>query len=218
MRASVYLVFRWPLLNKCHTSTVQRLLEQLTVVATQQAIRAVKSARLPAIAYDNINFTYRKSSQRLDSSTQQLNATTLTVFLLPKSFNLTKYASALSISEYQRRKGRRVNLRYEDIVPTQQLHEDARLAFKNAIRFILLDYMPGWQKRKKSRKLRKHAHEQRPHIRVLSSEKTEFFPLPALNEEEASVPGTIRVVEKIFTGQFVVFSDGEGCRKENLYG
>ena len=32
-----------------------------------------------------------------------------------------------------------------------------------------------------------------------SQEKTLFFPQPALNEEEASVSGTIRVVEKIFT-------------------
>ena len=47
--------------------------------------------------------------------------------------------------------------------------------------------------------LRKYVQENKPSLRVLEHEKTQFFPLPALNEEEASVPGTIRVVQSIFT-------------------
>ncbi|KAJ7170407.1 hypothetical protein C8R43DRAFT_833798, partial [Mycena crocata] len=55
---------------------------------TQQRARSfVRSlTRLWAIVYDNINFRLQRASQRLDSGTQQLNATTLTVFSLQVRF------------------------------------------------------------------------------------------------------------------------------------
>ena len=34
---------------------------------------------------------------------------------------------------------------------------------------------------------------------MLGAEKTDFFPLPVLDEEEASMGGTIRVVTRLFT-------------------
>ncbi|KAF8979824.1 hypothetical protein BDQ17DRAFT_1439269 [Cyathus striatus] len=40
--------------------------------------------------------------------------------------------------------------------------------------------------------------ELKPQIHCLENEKTQFYPLPALNEEEASVIGTIRVIKKLF--------------------
>ncbi|KIJ32520.1 hypothetical protein M422DRAFT_61536 [Sphaerobolus stellatus SS14] len=40
--------------------------------------------------------------------------------------------------------------------------------------------------------------QRRPVIRSIGHEKTEFFPLPAINEEESSVQGTIKVVKYIF--------------------
>ncbi|KAH9917480.1 uncharacterized protein B0H18DRAFT_958331 [Fomitopsis serialis] len=52
---------------------------------------------------------------------------------------------------------------------------------------------------RRSRKLWKRVKESKPQIRVLSHEKTEFYPLPALAQEEASVAGTIKVVVKLFT-------------------
>ena len=55
------------------------------------------------------------------------------------------------------------------------------------------------RKRRHTKALRKHTQKFQPKIRVIGHEKTQFFPLPALNKEEASVGGTIRVVEKIFT-------------------
>jgi hypothetical protein len=48
------------------------------------------------IVYDNINFMLRKSSQWLDSATQQINATTLAVFSLPKKFTRAAYGAALN--------------------------------------------------------------------------------------------------------------------------
>ena len=58
-----------------------------------------KSKRLWGVVYDNINFTLQKTSHRLDSTTQQINATTLAVFSLPAKFTRDAYAMALSISE-----------------------------------------------------------------------------------------------------------------------
>jgi hypothetical protein len=74
------------------------------------------------------------------------------------------------------------------------------MAFKHAIQTIILTNCPGKMQRcQPTKALRRHTRKLKPKIRVLSSKKTKFFPLPVLNEEEASVGGTIRVVEKIFT-------------------
>ncbi|ETW79920.1 hypothetical protein HETIRDRAFT_419560 [Heterobasidion irregulare TC 32-1] len=65
---------------------------------------------------------------------------------------------------------------------------------------ILLQHAPGLRKSSGRRKhLMKKTHENEPQLRMLGAEKTVLFPLPALDEEEASVGGTIRVVIKLFT-------------------
>lgn len=153
------------------------------------------------MVYDNINFTLRPSSQRLDSATRQINATTLAVFSFPANFTHEVYATALSILERNRARSKRQNLTMQDILPSEKSQADARQAFKYAVSTIILDHCPGHiqQRKRLLRKLWRFAKLQKPIIRQLSHEKTEFFPLPALDEEEASVGGTIRVVEKIFT-------------------
>ena len=89
---------------------------------------------------------------------------------------------------------------YDDIFLTKDKHKQAASTFKHAIRTILLCYTPGkMQKRRKTRQLRKHVQANKPRIRVLEHEQTQFYPLPALNEEEAAIPGTIRVIQSIFT-------------------
>ena len=159
-----------------------------------------KSKRLWGVVYDNINFTLRKTSQRLDSTTQQINATTLAVFSLPAKFTRDAYAMALSISERNKRAGFRQLLDIDSLRPNKEKNGQITTAFKHAIRTILLTNCPRKIRRRKPAKLlRRHTLKLKPKIRRLSQEKTLFFPLPALNEEEASVSGTIRVVEKIFT-------------------
>ena len=159
-----------------------------------------KSKRLWGVVYDNINFTLRKTSQRLDSTTQQINATTLAVFSLPAKFTRDAYAMALSISERNKRAGFRQLLDIDSLRPNKEKNGQITTAFKHAIRTILLTNCPGKIRRRKPAKLlHRHTLKLKPKIRRLSQEKTLFFPLPALNEEEASVSGTIRVVEKIFT-------------------
>ena len=59
----------------------------------------MSSTRLFAIVYDNINFTLRKASQRLDSLTQQLNATTSAVFSLPSRFSRAIHSAARFVPE-----------------------------------------------------------------------------------------------------------------------
>ena len=184
-----------------YSRTVQRSLRSLTEHATQQARSFVTtSERLWGTVYDNINLTLRKASQRLDSMTQQINATTLAVFSLPKRFTSSKYDPALSPDQRQKMMGARQHMSYNDIVLTEDKHTQVAEAFKHAIRSILLAHTPGkMQKRRKTKLLRKHMCKKKPKIRVLEHEKTQFYPLPALNEEEASVSGTIRVVQSIYT-------------------
>ncbi|KAF8070439.1 hypothetical protein FPV67DRAFT_1487410 [Lyophyllum atratum] len=181
--------------------TVQNALKTLSEDAKLQARNFVtKSGRLWGVVYDNINFTLRTASQRIDSGTRQLNATTIAVFSLPVHFTLSVYSAALSIVERKKLAGARRKLKRDDLLPTAAKQEQVMAAFKHAIRTILLTHTPGRMRRKrKTKTLRKHTQSLKPCIRQLGHDKTEFFPLPALNEEEASVPGTIRVVEKIFT-------------------
>jgi hypothetical protein len=174
-----------------------------------------KSGRLWGVVYDNINFTLQTASQRLDSATQQLNATTLAVFSLPKKYTRAAYAGILSIYERHQRRGLRKLMTLQSLRPSEEQHKQVHAAFKHALRTILLTRLPGeMRKRRHTKTLRKHTKKLKPKIRVLSHEKTQFFPLPALNEEEASVGGTIRVVEKIFIsllGLAVEFIEAELC-------
>lgn len=181
--------------------TVQKSLRNLSEDAKLRAQSFVKkSNRCWGVVYDNINFTLRKSSQRLDSTTQQINATTSAVFSLPTKFSRKAYAAALSIAEKNKLAGLRQLFDINSLRPGKERHEQAAMAFKHAIRTIILTNCPGKMRRRQPTKaLRRHTRKLKPKIRALSSEKTQFFPLPALNEEEASVGGTIRVVEKIFT-------------------
>ena len=184
-----------------HVRTVQNALRTLSEDAKVQAQSfTMKSSRLWGVVYDNINFTLRTASQRLDSATQQLNATTLAVFSLPKKYTRAAYAAALSISERHKKHGLRKLLTLESLRPSEEQHKHVHAAFKHALRTILLTRLPGkMRKRRHTKALRRLTKKLKPKIHVLGHEKTQFFPLPALNEEEASVSGTIRVVEKIFT-------------------
>ena len=103
----------------------------------------------------------------------------------------------------------------ESLRPSEEQHKQVHAAFKHGLRTILLTRLPGnLRKRRHTKASRKQTKKLKPKIRVLSHEKTHFFPLPALDEEEASVAGTIRVVEKIFTsllGLAIEFIEAELC-------
>ncbi|KAI1791172.1 hypothetical protein LXA43DRAFT_1142675 [Ganoderma leucocontextum] len=182
--------------------TVQKALQTLTDSATLRAQDFVRnSQRLGALVYDNINFTLRKASQRLDNMTEQLNATTSAVFALPARFTRAVYHTALSVVGRDNRAHLRSQLTLDSLMPSEELQARLVDVFKHHVRSILLSHSPGLRKRNRvTRRLRKQARLRKPCIRVVSSEKTEFFPLPALAQEEASVQGTIRVVTKIFKG------------------
>jgi len=184
-----------------NSRTVQTSLRNLSEDAKLRAQSFVKKTnRCWAVVYDNINFTLRKTSQRLDSATQQINATTSAVFSLPKNFSQKGYAAALSIAERNKLAGFRQLFKIDSLQPSKERHQEAATAFKHAIRTILLNNCPGKMRcRRPTKSLRRHTRNLKPKIRTLSNEKTKFFLLPALNEEEESVSGTIRVVEKNFT-------------------
>ncbi|CAA7263909.1 unnamed protein product [Cyclocybe aegerita] len=147
--------------------TIQNALRSLSQDAKIQAQNFVqKSNHLWAVVYDNINFTLRTTSQRLDSATHQINATTLAVFSLPKKFTQEAYAAALSIAEGRKQANLCQNLTLESLQPTEEHHAHALSAFKHAVRSILLTCLPGkMQKRKFTKVLHKHTKKLKPRIR-----------------------------------------------------
>ncbi|KAF5334932.1 hypothetical protein D9611_010044 [Ephemerocybe angulata] len=181
--------------------SIQRCLTALSLDAKEQARIFVSSSdRLWGVVYDNINFTLRASSQRLDSTTRQINATTLAVFSLPVSFTRATYQAALALLDRNKTRQERKKFTLQSLSPMDpKKHANVMKAFEYAVATILLNHIPGEiQKEQRNRRLRSAVAPLKPVIRVLSHEKTKFYPLPALNEEEASTQGTARVVKKIF--------------------
>lgn len=156
------------------------------------------------MVYDNINFTWRKYSQRLDSKTDQVNMTTSAVIGLPKAYTYDKYQAGLSVVEKNKQAGKRSELTLQSLFPDRNVHHQLEQAFEHAVRGIMLHHVPGFEQRKKGRiqRIWRKFRETKPVVRPLlgAAEKTEFFPLPAIHQEEASVRGTLKVVEKIFVG------------------
>lgn len=156
--------------------------------------------RLWFIVYDNINFTFRKASQRLHNLAEQINATTSAVIALPACFSTPTFRSACSVSGQNRQHGNRREITLDKLVPTPEEQGQLRSAFSHAIRSILLDNLEGFTAGgSHAAEVAKQVAARKPTIRQLAGagEKTDFYPLPALDEEEASVKGTIRVVQAL---------------------
>lgn len=154
--------------------------------------------RLWCLVYDNINFTFRKASQRLHNATEQINATTSAIIALPACLATTTFRNACSILERGRKIGGRREISLHKLVPTTEQQQQLRDAFCHAVRSILLENLCGLTgKTTRIKKIRKKVATKKLTIRQVdgAGTKTEFYPLRALNEEEASIQGTIRVVQ-----------------------
>lgn len=179
---------------------MENCLKTLSESAKERARKFVlSSTRLFGTVYDNINFTLRKASQRLDSATEQLNATTSALFSLPSRLTRAAYSAALSVADRNRRSFLRDKLTLDSLKPSPEKQAQLKKAFAYHVRMILIVHATPSLSVSRRKKLKKKARSTKPHIRRLYNEKTEFFPLPALAQEEASVVGTIKVVTKIFT-------------------
>ena len=184
-------------------SSVESALSQLTESSKQRARDFVGSGeRLWCLVYDNINFTFRKASQRLHNATEQINATTSAVIALPACFATTAFEGACRVSNQTQRQqssGRR-KMTLHELVPTLEQQSQLRSAFRHAVCSLLLDNLPGLKgDENRIRQIKSKVAAAKLVVRPLegAGEKTNFYPLPALNEEESSVRGTIRVVQKL---------------------
>ena len=192
---------QWLQMSFCsrRTSSVESALVQLTKSSKARARKFVESGRrLWCLVYDNINFTLRKASQRLHSATEQINATTSAVIALPAYFSAPTFDSACKISD--RWSGGRQGMALNRLSPTLEEQQQLHSAFRHAIRSILLDNLEGLAPGEaRTTSIRRNVAAKKPVIRQLdgAGEKTDFYPLPALDEEEASVNGTIRVVQAL---------------------
>lgn len=178
-------------------SSVESTLTQLTKSSEARARRFIKHAkRLWFIVYDNINFTFRKASQQLHNATEQVNATTSAVVALPACFRTSKFEDSCK----NPRRANREDLTLNQFTPTPKEQCQLRTAFRHAVCSLLLDNLRGLTTGDaRSTDIKKKVAAEKPVIRQLSGagEKTEFYPLPALDQEEASVKGTIRVVQML---------------------
>lgn len=182
-------------------SSVESALAQLTRSSRARARKFVRSGkRLWCLVYDNINFTLRKASQRLHNMTEQINATTSAVIALPAYFSTPTFESACDMSDQNCRGGDRQEMTIDKLLPTLEQQDQLRSAFRHAVRSLLLDNLEGFTAGgDRAAKVAKKVAAGRPNIRGLggAGERTDFYPLPALNEEEASIKGTIRVVQAL---------------------
>ena len=99
-----------------------------------------------------------------------------------------------------RQTGKRQEMTLDKLTPTPEQQDQLRSAFRHAVRSLLLDNLEGFAAGgAKAAKIAKKVAAKKPTIRQLggAGEKTDFYPLPALDEEEASVKGTIRVVQTL---------------------
>lgn len=178
---------------------MESTLVQLTESSEERARNFVQSGKqLWCLVYDNINFTFRKASQRLYNATEQINATTSAVIALPVSFATAAFKNACHLVNQEQTGAGRRKMTIRDLTPTRGQQDQLRKAFCYAIRSILVDTLGGLTgKSARVKKIRRKSNARKHSIRLLrgAGEKTNFYPLRALNEEEASVNGTIRVVQ-----------------------
>lgn len=190
--------------------STERSLVQLTkdgLARTQEFVR--KSGGLFGVVYDNLHFTWRKASQRLDSGVQQFNITTSAIFSFPACYTLESFRSAFTKSG--RDSNARNNFTLTDLQPSAEQQQHLLDAFKHHLRQFLITYTPGSLcKRKHHKHIKNQIKRHKPRIRCLEHEKTQLFTNPALNQEEASVPGTVKVITRIYT-EFLKFSKSTAC-------
>jgi hypothetical protein len=181
--------------------TTQRALEAITGTVVNNAKAFVaKGSTLFFVPFDNANLTHRKASERLDNKTEQINATTSVLVALPAKFSHAAYDDALDIGEAQKLAGARRDFQLKDLIPTPAQQSHWRDAMIHGVRTLLLTSPLVSSVKHKRRVLLKKARALKPQIQVLGHEKTVVFPLPALDQEEASVAGLIKVLEGIWTG------------------
>ena len=88
----------------------------------------------------------------------------------------------------------------DKLVPTSQQQQQLQEAFFHAVRSLLLENLPGLTgTTNRVKRIKKKVAQKKLSIRQVdgAGEKTEFYPLRALDEEESSVQGTIRVVQHL---------------------
>ena len=172
---------------------------QLTESSEERARNLVQlGILLWFIVYDNINFTFRKASQRLHNVTEQINATTSAVIALPASFATAAFKNACSLPDRTQKRRDRQEMALHKLVPTPEQQCQLRTAFCHAIRTLLLNNLRGLTD-KRVKQLKQKATTKKLTIQLVggAGEKTDFYPLRALNQEEASVQGTIQVAQRL---------------------
>ncbi|KIJ52980.1 hypothetical protein M422DRAFT_242944 [Sphaerobolus stellatus SS14] len=97
---------------------------------------------------------------------QQLNATTCTVFSLPKKFTCEKYAPFLDSKNLCATTEK--NLTLEELVPDEDIQAHLEETSAHGIQMILLTYAPRlWKSKKYANNIQTSAADKKPSVRPL---------------------------------------------------
>jgi hypothetical protein len=118
---------------------------------------------------------------------------------MPAKYTHAAYDDALSVTAHSKLLGERRSFQLKELLPTDDQLAHWRLAMMHGVRTVLLASPLVCRMKHKRRVLQKPAKQLKPRIRVLEHSRTVCFPLPAMDQEEASVSGMIRVLTTIWT-------------------
>lgn len=168
-------------------STTLGVLNKLSE-SMRQASRDLAATKLQADIFDNVNIDEPSPEQIIGRHDMQENGTCATIFRLHKA-----ELADMKISDFQDRFLRARKLEITDILHTT----DEAKQFRDNLIFTILRIIinhGGEQFKKFEKDLNKHQPETTAKIDI---HKTHLFPLPAMNIDESSVLGNIKVDEAI---------------------
>ncbi|KAJ7804907.1 hypothetical protein B0H14DRAFT_2527121 [Mycena olivaceomarginata] len=185
------------MLSNAGVSVSIRTIERLKVIISDDAIRLavelMTSGQVFFTIFDNINIFQRKSQQRLANTNDMINATNCAIVGLKGIEPFTK----ADLAEQLAMRGRRVNATAADILPTPQDNAIIGKSFVALIAEVIVAYTPGNSRWKDRKILAAAVASMLPMDRPVSHEKSDVNPYGALDVNEGSKKGVVKVLEGV---------------------
>ncbi|KAJ7742717.1 hypothetical protein DFH07DRAFT_964428 [Mycena maculata] len=185
------------MLSNAGVSVSIRTIERLKVIISDDAIRLavelMTSGQVFFTIFDNINIFQRKSQQRLANTNDMINATNCAIIGLKGIEPFTK----ADLAEQLAMRGRRVNATAADILPTPQDDAIIGKSFVALIAEMIVAYTPGNSRWKDRKMLATAIASMLPMDRPVSHEKSDTNPYGALDVNEGSKKGVVKVLEGV---------------------
>ncbi|KZS96883.1 hypothetical protein SISNIDRAFT_406895 [Sistotremastrum niveocremeum HHB9708] len=170
--------------------SVERMRKRLSADAIASARRVIRSNRRWMWIFDNINIYVCKSQQRLTNQNNMINATNGAVIALPSWVpNL-----AFDLGSFHRMRGGRKEFDYTLLRLSSADANFFSTGFKAVIAHLLFRYCPGRKKWANRTVLQQQIAEAMPSVRPIPAEKSQGYPIGAMDVDEGSKKGVIGVM------------------------